>query len=191
MNKKLAVPKDMKTSALKVDVQVTASWLNKFFKKQKITIPINEQYSLNNLRIELGKGKISVEADIKEKGNSSIKLDCVPIWSTYEQCFFVQDIELKTDTNNLLIKSAGWIANTFMGAKLDKKIEEALNHLFVLKKQALIKEGIPLPLPDGNGKAKVKSLFIDDMKFKVEGIAVKATLEGALSLQLGEANLIH
>lgn len=190
MKEKLATLIDSESSSLKIDVQIAGSWLNTFLKKQDITIPITDQYSLHMLKIELGDGKVSVEADIKEKENSSIKLDCVPIWNTYDQQFFIQNIELKTDTKNLLIKSAGWIANTFMGTKLDKKIEGALNQMFIIKKQEFIAEGVPLPLPDGKGMVKVKSLFIDDMKFKKEGIAVMATLEGTLSLQLGETMII-
>ncbi len=173
------------SSALNLDIHITALWLNRILKQQEIIIPITEQYSLINLRMDLGEDKVSVEADIKEKENSSIKLDCVPIWHKAEQQFSVQDIELKTDSNNLLIKSAGWIANTFMGSKLDSKIAQALNQMFAVKKEELIHSGIDIPIPEGKGQAEVKSIHINDLNFKPKGIEVKAVIEGKLAFSLG------
>lgn len=190
MNEKQTDRQHMETSTLKVEIQITALWLNSTLTKKEVTLPINDQYTLTNLRMELGEGKIVVEADIKEKGNSSISVDCIPIWNTYEQRFIIQEIDLKTDSRNLLIKSAGWIANTFLGDKLDKKIEEGLNQFLALKLEEMIKDGIPLPLPDGIGMVTVKSVFIDDMQFNSGSVAIKATINGFLSLRLGEAAII-
>ncbi len=190
MNETESIDKRGDSSSLKIDLIIAPLWINQFLQKQNIEIPISDQYNLSNLKVELEDTKVSVEADIKEKSNSSIKLECVPIWNTYEQRFFIEDIALKTDTNNILIKSAGWFANTFMGTKLDKKIEEALNHLFNLKKEELIKNGIPIPLPDGKGHALVKTLEIEDMKFSAIGITVKAQMEVTLEFELGQSDLI-
>ena len=190
MNEKQEERYQGETSALTLDIQITALWLNAKLSEKEIAIPINDQYTLTNLRMELEEGKISVEADVREKENSSIKLDCLPIWNTYEQRFILQEIDLKTDSRNVIIKSAGWIANTFLGAKLDKKIEEGLNQFLAMKLEEMVKNGIPLPLPEGNGMAIVKSVFIDDMKFNPGSVAIKATINGFLSLRLGEAELI-
>ncbi len=177
-------------SVLKVDLTIQEHWLNTLLDKQKMVIPVNDQYSLKNISVELTDGKVSLKAEIVEKPNSFILLDCLPIWNTYEQRFYIQEIEIKTDSKNLLIKSAGWIANTFMGAKLDEKIEAAANELFALKKKQLIQNGLPIPLPDGKGQADVQSLFIEDMKFYTHKVVAKVSLGGQLHIQLGDESIL-
>lgn len=176
-------------SVLKVDLVLREHWLNAMLEEQKLVIPVNEQYSLKNISVELADGKVSLKAEIMEKPDSYIVLDCQPIWNTYEQRFYIKEIEIKTDSKNLLVKSAGWIANTFMGAKLDEKIEAAVNKMFELKKEQLIKNGFPIPLPDGKGQAAVESLFIEDMKFHTNRIAAKVSVGGQLYIHLGSEDL--
>lgn len=189
MNEKLSGQHGTNSSSMNIAVNITELWLNEFLRKQEVTIPLNDQYSLNNLKIELGEDKVSVEADIKEKENSSIKLDCVPIWQADEQQFIIQDIELKTDTNNLLIKSAGWFANTFMGSKLDTKIAKALNAVFASKREEFISSGLAIPIPDGKGFVKVQSIKLVDLRFETSEIAVNALLEGKLVISLGARDI--
>jgi hypothetical protein len=174
------------SSAIRIELRITAEWINALLKEQAITIPLNDQYSLSNLKMELSEGKVSVEADIREKDNSSIRLDCVPVWHAKDQLFSVRDIELKTDTNNLLIKSAGWFANTFMSAKLDQKIAQALNTMFSVKKQELIMDGLDIPIPDGKGHVGLQSIKIKSLQFTSSGIAVNAIIDGKLKLVLGD-----
>jgi hypothetical protein len=189
MKEKLSAEKPNDCSAINIEISITAEWINTFLRKQSVTIPLSDQYNLSNLKIELGEGKVSMEADIKEKDNSSIKLDCIPVWKIKDQQFTIQDIELQTETKNLLLKSAGWFANTFMSAKLDQKIARTLNTMFKAKKEELMMRGLAIPIPEGSGRVQIQSIQIMDLQFKFSAIAVKAQIDGKLVIGLGESEL--
>ncbi len=150
-----------------------------------MTIPINEQYSLYNLRINIGEGTLNFQADIKEKEGTTIEVTSRPEWDAKNQRILISDLKLKTDSNNFLLKSAGWLAQTFLGAKIDKKLEEQANKMYRIQLEKLKEKPIEIPIPN-NGKAKVmlSAITIHELAFLDQAIGVTATIDSHFKLHL-------
>jgi hypothetical protein len=172
-------------SCLQIEVLVEESWIDHFLGKQELLIPVSEQYTLCHLKINLGKGKLTLQADIKEKEGSAISITCLPKWDVSQQRILLEELEIKMRSKNILFKSAGWFATTFMGAKIDKKIEEATNQLYAKQMQAILSEGITIPFPHGgNANVHIISMTIKEMIFVDHSIKVKAMIDGYWHLHL-------
>jgi Domain of unknown function (DUF4403) len=178
---------DADCSCLQIEVLVDESWIDRFLNKQNLSIPISEQYHLTNLRIDLGDGKLELEADIMEKEGTSVRVTCLPRWDASLQRIFLEELELKTLGKNVLLKSAGWFAKTFMGARIDKKIEEASNKLYAHQMALMLADGLSIPFPGGgSAKVQVRSVTITQMTFVDHSIKVKAMIDGYWKLHLAE-----
>lgn len=176
---------DADCSCLRIEVVVEESWIDHFLGKQELIIPVSEQYSLCNLKIDLADGKLSLQADIKEKVGSGIRITCLPKWDIGEQRILLEQLEVKMVSKNILLKSAGWFAKTFMSAKIDKKIEEATNQQYAKQLQVLLSKGINIPFPQGGSAfVHVRSVNINEMIFIDHRINVKAMVEGYWHLHL-------
>jgi hypothetical protein len=166
-------------------VTVTESWIDRFIAHHQITIPVSDKYNLVNLKVDLGGGKLTLLADIREKEGSSIRISCLPKWDGEQQQILLDEIKMDTVSKNVLLKGAGWFANTFMGAKIDKKIEQATGQLYAQQMETILNEGIHFPIPKGgNVKVKVRSITITEMKFVDHSINVKAMIEGYWNMHL-------
>ena len=164
---------------------VEESWINQLLQKQELIIPVSEKYSLSNLRCILEEGKLTLQGDIIEKEGSAISVICLPKWDTIQQRIHLEELEIKTHSNNLFVKSAGWFANTFMGAKIDKKIEEAANHLYNRQLDAMRTKGITMPISkEGIANVRLRTLVINEMTFHDQNIHVKAMIDGYWQLHL-------
>lgn len=176
---------DADCSCLQIEVKVEESWVDQFLDKNELVVPVSEQYSLRNLKINLEDGKLTLQADIKEKEGSAISITCLPKWDVAHQRILLEELEIKTHSKNILLKSAGWFAKTFMGAKIDKKIEEATNQLYAKQMQTILSEGVTIPFPHGgNASVQVRSVTINEMIFLNQSIKVKAMIDGYWQLQL-------
>jgi hypothetical protein len=174
-------------SCLQIEVLVEESWIDRFLDKQELTIPIGEQYNLINLRIDLAEGKLELEADIREKEGTAIRVTCQPRWDASLQRIFLEELELKTLGKNIIMKSAGWFAKTFMGARIDKQIEEAANNLYAHQMALALADGLSIPFPGGGSAlVKVRSITITHMTFSDHSITVKAMIDGHWKLHLSE-----
>ncbi len=172
-------------SCLQIEVLVKETWINRFLSHHELEIPISDQYHLIHLRADLADGKIMMLAGIKEKEGSSLKITCLPKWDIERQRILLEELDIKTVSKNILLKSAGWFAKTFMGAKIDKKIEEATNQLYADQIKTILKDGIAFPLPKaGNAMVQVRSVTISEMIFANRAIKVKAMIDGYWRLHL-------
>lgn len=172
-------------SMLHLEVEVGEDWINRFLHKQQLIIPVNDQFSLNNLKLELEEGKITLQADIVEKDGSAVRLTCLPSWEPEKQRIQLDEIDIKLISKNILLKSAGWFATTFMGNKIDKKIEQTANQLYTNQTNKLIEEGIAVPIKDeGRAEVIMKSIVINEMYFLDHAIQVNVLIQGHLKLQL-------
>ena len=161
------------------------SWINPFLQKQNLIIPVTKKYNLVNPGIELANGKCTLQAEIREKENTAIRLTCIPIWDVGHQRIAFSEIEINLLSKNILLKSAGWFAKTFMSSKIDKKIEEAANDFYTQQIQKAIDEGIRVPIQkDGSATVLVKSITINEMIFADQQVIVKAMVEGHWKLSL-------
>ena len=172
-------------SCLQIEVLVEESWIDHFLGKQDLIIPVSEQQNLCNLRIDLQNGKLSLQADIKEKEGSAISITCLPKWDVSQQRVHLEELEIKTTSKNILVKSAGWFAKKFMGTKIDKKIEEATNQLYAKQMQIILADGITIPIPNGGSAVvQVRSVTINEMIFLDHCVKVKAMIDGYWHLHL-------
>jgi hypothetical protein len=182
---------DADCSCLQIEVLVEEAWINHFLGKQDLVIHVSEKYSLSNLRIEFGEGKLTLDADITEKEGSSISVICLPKWDETQQRIHLEELEIKTHTKNILVKSAGWFATTFMGSKIDKKIEEATNQLYSNQMEKILAEGITIPIANsGSASVRVRSVVINEMVFVDHSIKVKAMIDGYWKLHLKTQSII-
>lgn len=185
MNREFSPLNDADCSCLQIEVSVEESWIDHFLGKQELIIPVSEKYNLCNLKIDIGKGKLSLQAEIKEKEGSAISITCLPKWEVSRQRILLEELEVKTSSKNILVKSAGWFAKTFMGTKIDKKIEEATNQLYAKQLQIMLSDGIAIPFPKGgNASVRVRSMIINEMIFADHCIKVKAMIDGYWHLHL-------
>ena len=185
MNQEFSLLSDADCSCLQVEVLVHESWIDRFMADHPLKIPVSEHYHLINLKADLADGKLSMYADIQEKEGSSISITCLPRWDAALQQIHLEELKLDLVSKNILLKSAGWFAKTFMGAKIDKKIEEAANRLYKDQMEAMIKNGILIPIPKtGSAGVQVRSITIAEMAFIDHSIKVKAMIDGYWRLEL-------
>lgn len=176
---------DADCSCLQLEVHVDASWIDQILSRHQLNIRVSEQYSLTNLKIDLGDGKLALHADIKEKEGSAVKVTCQPIWDVENQIILLEEIDIKLVSKNILLKSAGWFATTFMGAKIDKKIEQSVNQLYHQQLNTIIDEGIRIPIKNGgSASVQVRSIIISEMTFLDHNIKVRAMVDGMWTLEL-------
>lgn len=150
-----------------------------------LVIPVSDKYHLINLKADLEDGKLTMVADIQEKKGSSISITCTPIWNVDQQQIQLMDLKIDTVSKNILLKSAGWFASTFMGAKIDKKIEEATSQLYAFQMERILREGITIPIPNsGSANVLVRSITISEMTFLNHNIKVMAMIDGYWKLEL-------
>jgi hypothetical protein len=166
-------------SCLNLELMIRPSWIDRFLISQQVRIPISDAYTLVNLKIIPGLDTIALEAEIEEKPGSEIRIHAIPEWISGEQRIVVSDIQIQMISKNIILKTAGWFARTFMTASIDKKLEEAAAGLFNHQKERILENGIQIPIPDtGSLSARVLSVTITSMKFTDDGIAVKSMIEG-------------
>ncbi len=172
-------------SCMQVEVIVTESWLDRFIEQHQVSIPVGDKYHLVNLKNDLDHGKLTLQADIKEKEGSSIRITCLPKWDAGHQRIQLEELKINTSSKNILLKSAGWFAKTFMTSKIDKTIEEATNNLYKEQMNALLSKGLQFPLPNGSkAMVDVTSISIKEMTFLDHSIWVKVMIEGYWKLHL-------
>jgi hypothetical protein len=176
---------DADCSCLQVEVQVEESWVDRFLGHHDVIIPVSDQYHLVRLKAALSEGKLILLADIQEKEGSSIRITCLPRWDVDRQRILLEELEIKMLSKNILLKSAGWFASTFMGAKIDKKIEEATSQMYATQLGLILQNGINIPIPGGgSARVQVRSILINNMTFLDHGIKVNALIDGYWKLHL-------
>ena len=176
-------PEDL--SSIRIVVRLEESWIARMIAERKLEIPINEQYTLTNLKVNLSEGSLNFQAEVKEKDGTTIEATCSPHWDKEKQRIEINDLKLKTDSNNLLLKSAGWIAQTFLGGTIDKKLEEQANKMYQQQLQKLKEKPIELDIPIG-GKAKVTltGINVQELAFLENAIGITATVDSHLFVHL-------
>lgn len=150
-----------------------------------MVIPINEQYSLSNLKVTLGVDTLNLKASIKEKEGTTIEVTSRPSFDPVAQRIVISDLKLNTDTDNFLLKSVGWIAQTFLTGKIDKKLEEQANTMYMKQLEKLKEKPIEVKIPQG-GTAKImlNNITIHELVFLEHAIGVTATIHSHFKVHL-------
>src|SRR5688572_22549985 len=185
MNENLNTTTEKVTSALLFEILIDEPWIDKMIHDYKVDIPINEKYILTNLRIGVGEGLLFFVADLKGKEDTSIEVTARPVSNAEKQYLNINDLKLKTDTQNVLIKSAGIFANLFLNEKIDKTIEEQANRQYAQQLEKLKEKPVEIPLANhGAAKIKVSSIFVHELEFLNQAIRMKATIEALPNIHL-------
>ena len=175
---------DTAGSSIQIAIVIEESWIDNLLSQYRIDLPINDKISLTNLRVDLGDGVLNFHADLKDK-SSSVELTTRPRWDAERQYLAIEDVQLETNTQNLLLKSAGWFAQTFLNSTIDRKIEEQVNKMYLKQLEKLKEKPVEIPIPKG-GTAKVmlSSITVHELIFVTHAIHVKASVNAHLQVQL-------
>ena len=172
-------------STFRVEIHIEESWIDKFLSEKQLIIPINDKTNLSNLKVNVLSGTLHLQADIVEKEGSTIDIITQLRWNTENQYLNIEDLKIKANSKNLLLKGAGWFAQHFLNAKLDKKIEEQANMLLSTQLDKIKKEPVIIPMPKaGKATVDVRNITIQEMIFVDHGIRVIAMIEGFWKLNL-------
>ncbi len=172
-------------SSLHVHLVMDEAWIERFLQKQEIVVPLTKKYNLTGLSIQLLQDKVVAQADIREKQGTQVKVTCHPVWNGVTQQIRLENIEIQLISKNILVKGAGWFAKTVMGAKLDKKVEQALNQTYQKLIRQLLEKGLILPMPDkGQAEIRFNALHISEMEFRTKQVKMKVSMNGQGSLHL-------
>ena len=172
-------------SSVQVEILIEETWLERLLLDQEVVIPVSDKIHLINLKINLTSGMLNIVADILEREGSTLEITSRPVWDPAQQYLHIEDLKIKTKSNNLLLKSAGWFAQQFMGEKLDKKIEVQANHLYSKQLEKIKKDPVHFPIPKaGNATVAVTNITIHELIFIEHAIRVKAAIEGYWKMNL-------
>ena len=172
-------------SATNIYLHLSEAWIQRLVDKKDFTVPLGEKYQLHHFVISLQSSVLIVEAEIVDKPGSVIRVSCHPNWNTTTQNLELEDLDIKTKSKNLLLKSAGWVATTFMGEKIDRKIEEQVNGFYKVFRDRLFAEPFNIPLKgQGNLALEPNSFSIQSLIVEEGMIQVHIELNGSFSVAL-------
>lgn len=157
----------IESSTIKFQVQLTEAWIQKLADQKDFTISLNEQYQLHHFRVQLTSGQIHVDAEVVNKPDSFVELSFQPLWMVDEQQIQLENLDIKTKSKNLLLKSAGWVASKFLGEKIDRKIEEKVNQMFTESLQKLLSKPSTIPIK-GHGEVRLQPKDIKILEIHLE-----------------------
>ena len=153
--------------------------------QKDLTVPLGEKYQLHHFIISLEASVLIVEAEIVDKPGSVIQVSCHPKWNTATQSLELEELDIKTKSKNLLLKSAGWVASTFLGEKIDKKIEQQVNGFYHEFRNRLLAEPFNIPLKgQGNLTLEPNSFSIQSLIVEEGMIQLHIELNGSFSVAL-------
>jgi len=162
-------------SATNIYLHLSEAWIQRLIDKKDFTVPLGEKYQLHHFTINLEASILTVEAEIVDKPGSVIRVSGQLNWDAETQTLAFEAIDIKTKSKNLILKSAGWVASTFMGEKIDKKIEEQVNSYYHEFRNRLLAEPFNIPLK-GHG-----NLALEPNSFSIQTISVE---EGMIQLHI-------
>ncbi len=185
MNQEFSHDTSQDCSSIQVDILIEEPWIDRFLTEQQVELPVNDKYTLVNLRINLSPGTLNFKADLKEKEESCVDLTSRPIWNASSQRLQIEDLQLQTSSKNILLKTAGWFARIFLNAKIDRKLEDAANLLYSKQLEKIKKDPVSIPIPKaGNAEVSVSNITIHELIFIEHAIKVKATIDALWKLNL-------
>jgi len=177
-------------SPLRLHLQLTEAWIQQLADSRDLTMPIGDQYQLHHFSIRIQPGVLIIEADIVDKPGSVIRLTCQPSWDAQNQKMLLDGFDIKTKSKNILVKSAGWVANKLIHGKIDKKIEEQINDLYQSMREKIKTQPLSFPIK-GQGLINLKANSINIIKLELmEGnIEVDVEVNGVFNIELNSLSL--
>ena len=171
------------SSTINFQVHLTQDWIQKLADEKDMQVTLTEQYQLHHFIVKLQPGRIDLEAEIVDKPDSWIQVSCAPLWMVDEQRIALENLEIHTQSKNLLVKTAGWVASKILGEKIDRKIEEKVNQMFHDYLQKLLSQPFLIPIK-GHGQVEIKP---DDLK--ILQIIIEEGNAGILVQVVGKLNI--
>ena len=172
-------------STLRLQVRLAEAWIQKLADERDFSVAIGDQYQLHHFSIKIEPGLLLIKAEIVDKPGSVVKLACQPIWNAHHQKLLLEEVEIKTKSKNLLVKSAGWVASKFMQEKIDKKLEEQINQLYKSYLDKLLSSPFNIPIK-GHGLVTINAnaLSIQKIEFEEGEIRVDMEIDGIYKIDL-------
>ena len=172
-------------SSIQVDIVIDEAWIDDMLDEHLSELKINEQYTLINIRISLGEGTLNFQADLKEKEGTSLNVTSTPVWDPESQKLRIENLDIHTDSKNFLLKSAGWLAQTFLTGKIDSKVEEQANRMIAKQIEKLKSKPLEIPLAKaGTAKVTVSNIVVHQIIVKVKSVQVRATIDAFWNIHL-------
>ncbi len=173
---------------LRLTLRIGEDWLARYLKEESVIVPISDQQQLSNLTLTLSPGKIFIEGELTDKESTFIAMSCVPHWQTDDQKFTIDNLQVQTRSKNILVKSAGWFAQTFMMGKMDARIEQTANQLYTAYVEKIIALPLVLPIPIGGFvHLKIMEIWIESVDVMEKSIEIKTRITGDWELSLTTA----
>jgi hypothetical protein len=170
-------------STIRTAITISDIWINHFMKVQQIVVPLSKKHHLSNIRFQWMAGRMKMEGEIMEKPGSWIDLQCVPLWSVDQQVFEIREASLQVRSRNILVKGAGWFSRTFMQARIDRKIELAVNQLYAQSiSKFYAQPHSVVVLHGGRLTGNITSIRIHSMAWMEGNLKLDVTVEGRLNL---------
>lgn len=174
-----------KHTPLKCNVSIDEKWINRFLEKKKYEFPIHEKYTLNKFHVVISSEAIGITASIREKRATKLEITILPFWSESEQKLQIRELKVGTSTKNIFLKSAGWIAQAFLNATIDRKLEEVTNEMIQKQMKKLRAKPLSIPVPLGGVvAASVQALTIHDVFLSEGKIEAAVHVEAAWDVRL-------
>lgn len=185
MNDETQVSEVQDSSSIMIGIRIEESWIARILEENQPVIPVTENIQLTNLKIAISEESLIFEANVKDKESTSIVLNALPVWDAENQYLSIQDLKFKTDTKNVLFKSAGLFAQWFLNEKIDKKLEEQANKMLNAQLQNLKEKPIDFPLPKGGtAKVQVNEVKILQLELKEKAVELRANVYAYLKARL-------
>jgi hypothetical protein len=180
------------SSTIKFQVQLTEAWIQKLADEKDLIVSLSEQYQLHHFQVKLEPGTIIVEAELLNKPDSSVKVTCEPLWMVDEQQIQLENLEIKTKSRNLLVKSAGWVASTFLGEKIDRKMEEKVNQMINDYMEKFLGQPFIIPIK-GHGQVTIKpgNLKIVQVNIDQGNATFLVEFTGAMNIELDDSQHLN
>lgn len=180
-----AMEANQKTTPMQVTFRIREDWINAFLDRQALAIPLRDSYTLSRLSVGLSTAGIRLTGDIGPVTGARLEASAGIRWDVPAQRLYIEDLEVKTHTRNLKVKSAGWFAATFLLTKITRRAETAVHELIQAYLLKLSAEAVVFPIPgQGTASALLRQVVIDDLWLAEKKLTVTATLTGSWAVDL-------
>jgi len=172
-------------SSVYMTVRITEDWINAYLLRKAVVIPLRDQYSIGRLAVRIAGSGMQLTGEFLDVPDSYADVSTRIRWDAAAQRLSLDDLEVKTRTRNLVLKSAGWIAGKLMIGKIDQQVENTINDMLQAHLKALGLEPFEIPIP-GQGKVHALLSYVRIMELALEekALRVVASLEGTWQVEL-------
>lgn len=172
-------------TSFQIEVQASEEWINDYVASKSPIIEIREGYTIGNINLSIRATEIKITADLISKPGSSLEVAAKIFWNAETQTFSVENLDIETHSKNLLLKGAGWFADTFLQSKMDAVIEKKVNEL-IASEMTKAKEGnLRIPVKQmGFAEIDADEIKIEKLIFNDGFVTLSVSFSGGVKIHL-------